>query len=177
MRLEVETDFTRNFRRGSRVVRAYEFVETHLGGAGVWDVIVPAPATLDGEYLDRVRELGGAAAGDSSCRSRPAARRVPALTKVISLVDALDAIDSGSDARGLTPTPELRYQGLAAAMPTFMAALRSTTPDEHGEGRLRIMLRARERQPAEQKQWLIDEGRTGWRAKSFPPARIQPGQK
>src|SRR5207237_7392498 len=34
VRLEVESDFTRNFRRGSRVVRAYEFVETKLGGAG-----------------------------------------------------------------------------------------------------------------------------------------------
>ena len=39
VRLEVETDFTRNFRRGSRIVKAYDFVETHLGGAGVWDVI------------------------------------------------------------------------------------------------------------------------------------------
>ena len=43
LRLEVETDFTRNFRRGSRVVAAYEFVETHLGGAGVWDVIDSRP--------------------------------------------------------------------------------------------------------------------------------------
>ena len=54
LRLEVETDFTRNFRRGSSVVRAYEFVETHLGGAGVWDVLIPAPQSLDQTYLDRI---------------------------------------------------------------------------------------------------------------------------
>ena len=40
LRLDVETDFTRNFRQGSRVVNAYEFVENQLGGAGVWDVVV-----------------------------------------------------------------------------------------------------------------------------------------
>ncbi len=57
LRLEVETDFTRNFRRSSSIVRAYEFVETHLGGAGVWDVIIPAPAVLDANYLVKVRQL------------------------------------------------------------------------------------------------------------------------
>ena len=58
---------------------------------------------------------------------------MPALTKVISLVDALDAVDADPTLAALTPTPELRYQGLAAAMPTFMGALRSTEPDDHGE--------------------------------------------
>src|SRR4029079_7785620 len=57
MRLEVETDFTRNFRRGSRVVRSYEFVETRLGGAGVWDIIVPAPKYLETTFLSKVRNL------------------------------------------------------------------------------------------------------------------------
>jgi predicted RND superfamily exporter protein len=52
-RLEVETDFTRNFRPGSRIVAWYEYVETRLGGAGVWDVLIPAPAQLDEAYLDR----------------------------------------------------------------------------------------------------------------------------
>ena len=45
---------------------AYEFVETHLGGAGVWDVVVPAPAVLDGEYLSKVRRARGPPASDRS---------------------------------------------------------------------------------------------------------------
>ena len=57
VRLEVESDFTRNFRSGSEIVQAYDFVETKLGGAGVWDVMIPAPATLDKDYLARVRKL------------------------------------------------------------------------------------------------------------------------
>src|SRR5439155_4205112 len=85
MRLDVETDFTRNFRRGSRVVRAYEFVEANLGGAGVWDVVVPAPETLDREYLDRVRQLEEKLRA-IEVRDPATGQTLPALTKVISLV-------------------------------------------------------------------------------------------
>ncbi|MEX2026702.1 MAG: MMPL family transporter, partial [Pirellulaceae bacterium] len=147
-RLEVETDFTRNFRSGSRIVAWYEHVETRLGGAGVWDVLIPAPGQLDEAYLDRVRRL------ETKLREVriPAHAAEPSLTKVISLVDALDA---GREDRTLGAMPaEMRVQGMAAAMPTFMGALQGT--DERGRRWLRIMLRARERQPAEQKRELID---------------------
>jgi predicted RND superfamily exporter protein len=154
-RLEVETDFTRNFRRGSPVVESYEFVETRLGGAGVWDIILPAPATLDSDYVARVRkledQLRAITVADAAGQPRPA------LTKVISLVDALDAVEADPALAALTPTSELRAQALAGAMPTFMAALRSTERDAHGQGRLRIMLRSPERQPAAQKRQLIEE--------------------
>jgi predicted RND superfamily exporter protein len=173
IRLEVETDFTHNFRRGSRIVRAYDFVETQLGGAGVWDVIVPAPPALHQEYLTRVRRLEGQLRQIEV--SNPATgQAMPGLTKVLSLVDALDSIDAEPTLAALTPTPELRYQGLAAAMPTFMAALRSIKLDEHGEGRLRIMLRAAERQPAEQKRRLINEVTRLARAE-FPPDNASSG--
>lgn len=153
VRLDVETDFTRNFRSGSRVVKSYDFVETRLGGAGVWDVIVPAPARLDAEFLAKVRRL------QERLRDlkQPGAAAEPALTKVISLVDALDSIEVDPTLARLTPLAELRFAGLASAMPTFMGALRSTDLDPHGQSRLRIMLRARERQPAQQKRWLINE--------------------
>src|SRR5262245_17249165 len=144
VRLEVETDFTRNFRHGNQIVAAYNFVEAELGGAGVWDVIVSAPKTLDEAYLNRVRRL------------QERLRAEPGLTKVLSLVDALDAVEIDPTLAALTPTSELRYQGLATAMPVFMAALRSPSSDDRSEGRLRIMLRARERQPAEQKRALIE---------------------
>jgi predicted RND superfamily exporter protein len=42
-------------------------------------------------------------------------------------------------------------------MPVFLSALRKTEADGDGQGRLRIMLRAPERQPAEQKRRLIEE--------------------
>src|SRR5690606_33634866 len=53
-RLEVETDFTRNFRANSPVVQSYQFVEERLGGAGVWVVIVPAPEVLDSAFLEKL---------------------------------------------------------------------------------------------------------------------------
>jgi predicted RND superfamily exporter protein len=162
-RLQVETDFTRNFRQGSRIVRSYEFIETHLGGAGVWDVILPAPATLDDDYVARVRRL------EEQLRAIKLPDGQPGLTKAISLVDALDAVDSERMLAALTPTPELRYQAMATAMPAFMQALRSSPADDES-GYLRIMLRARERQPAGQKQWLIDEV-TRLSRKEFPPEK------
>src|SRR4029434_2587980 len=79
----------------------------------------------------------------------------PALTKVISLVDALDAVEAEPLVARLTPWPEMRAAALARRMPTFIAALRTTDLDEHGQGRLRIMLRSRERQPAAEKQRLM----------------------
>jgi predicted RND superfamily exporter protein len=161
MRLEVETDFTRNFRPGSAVVRSYEFVETRLGGAGVWDVIVPAPRRLDKEFVARVRGL------EERLRAIEMPDPVtgndkPALTKVLSVIDALDAVDADPTLAALTTDPELRFQGLAAAMPSFMGALRFQPADkqpanETEQPALRIMLRASERQPADQKQRLIDE--------------------
>jgi hypothetical protein len=78
------------------------------------------------------------------------------LTKVISLVDAIDAIDADATLAALSPSAEFRAQGVAATMPTFAAALRSPA-DENGQPRLRIMLRAYERQSAQAKRWLIDE--------------------
>jgi predicted RND superfamily exporter protein len=55
-------------------------------------------------------------------------------------------------------------------MPSLMAALRSKPAEGQG-GRLRIMLRARERQSAEQKQSLIEE--VAWAAKGvFPEAEV-----
>ena len=147
-RLEVETDFTRNFRPGSRIVAWYEYVETRLGGAGVWDVLIPAPSELDDAYLDRVRKL------ESQLRTIriPSESPEPSLTKVLSLVDALDA--GGSDPALSVMTAEARVIGMGVAMPTFMGALQGN--DVRDRRWLRIMLRARERQPAERKRELIE---------------------
>ena len=164
-RLEVETDFTRNFRSGSRIVSWYDYVETRLGGAGVWDVLIPAPDQLDEAYLDRVRKL------ETELRRVriPAEAAEPSLTKVLSLVDALDA---GKRENALAAmSTEVRLAGMSAAMPTFMGALQGR--DEQGRRWLRIMLRARERQPAEQKRELIEEV-TRIARRSFPGSAGEP---
>jgi len=57
LRLTVETDFIKNFRSDAPLVVAYRAVETELGGAGVWDVVVPAPKVLTQSYLDQVAAL------------------------------------------------------------------------------------------------------------------------
>jgi predicted RND superfamily exporter protein len=173
VRLEVETDFTRNFRPGSRLVQSYAFVETHLGGAGVWDVIVPAPPALDREFLARVRDLE-AKLRQITVPDAATGEARPALTKVISLVDALDAVEADNSLVAGLIAAALRGEGQPADMPKFLATLRSTEPDAHGQGRLRIMLRARERQPARQKQALIAEV-TRLAQEAFPPSERSAG--
>lgn len=159
MRLEIETDFTRNFRAGSTIVRSYDFIETRLGGAGVWDVLVPAPDGLTPDFLARVARL------EARLRALESPNG-PALTKVLSLVDALEAADA-HPALGLVPLA-LRAQGLQTAQPSFVAPL--FAPGRDGRpGLLRIMLRAPERQPAAEKLALIRRVRE-LAAAEFPEA-------
>jgi predicted RND superfamily exporter protein len=172
-RMQVETDFTRNFRQDSPVVTSYEFVESRLGGAGVWDVILPAPAELDLPYLRRVRKL------EQRLRSEvlvddETGRRVPGLTKVLGLCDILDAgpID-------LEQLPALvREQSLRLAtgqidvqLPVIARALRGEDPQQPGRHYFRIMLRARERQPSQAKLEIISAVRQISR-EEFPEAQV-----
>jgi hypothetical protein len=157
-RLEVETDFTQNFRAASPIVRSYEFIETNLGGAGVWDILLPAGEHLDWNYLTRVRRL------ESRLRREVAAvdtggNRVHGLTKVLSLDDAVLA---GSP-KNLSRVPGsvrnvLVNQGIErieSRMPALVEALHGQDPLSAGNHYFRIMLRARERQPAAAKRGII----------------------
>lgn len=159
LRLDVETDFTRNFRSDSEVVKSYEFVETRLGGAGVWDVMIPSPRKLDDAYLERVRKLQTRLRAIEFPATESEAAR-PGLTKVISLVDALDVIKVDGLLSVVPLTIDFKIQKMMEELPVFTAALRSVPDDEKDPSRLRIMLRARERQSAEQKRWLIEQVRT-----------------
>ncbi len=150
--LQVETDFTKNFRRDSEIVRSYEFVETRLGGAGVWDVMVPVDGELDKDFYQRIEKLEEKlrqieVAGQGSDPSQ-------SLTKVLSLRDA-DAAVSDVPLIRLLSTPGLRAKMLPTVMPSFATALIGEDPE--GTEYLRIMLRAREGQPSEQKRRLIEE--------------------
>lgn len=57
MRTEVESDFTKNFQEQSEIVQSYKFVESNLGGAGVWDLMLPASKELTWAEIQRIDAL------------------------------------------------------------------------------------------------------------------------
>lgn len=154
--LEVETNFTRNFRRDAQIVKSYEFVEQRLGGAGVGDILVPAPETLSWEYLRKVRQFERAIEEQSQDADGPLA----GMTKALSLADAVLVgapylnIDSKSSftSEGIT---KVGLSAMRTRIPTFYAALHAEDPENPGQYWLRIMFRAREQQDAAKKRALI----------------------
>ncbi len=157
-RLRVETDFSKNFRAASPVVTAYKFVEDRLGGAGVLDIVLPAPQKLDWRYLEQVANLEQRLSEDlvSGARTVDSAQ----LTKVMSMAGAIRA----SSPVDLSQSPELARAAVVAAavnlmreqMPDFAAALHGPDPANPNSHLFRIMLRAYERQPADTKLRLIE---------------------
>jgi predicted RND superfamily exporter protein len=173
-RLTVESDFTRNFRENSSIVKSYKYVEDHLGGAGVWDVMLPAPEQLDWAYLERILELEDRLRTEVVLPKADelAAAPQPGLTKVISLADV---IQTTVEAQRRTYRKFMRFiprhmadnfmlskalDEMRARVPEFVAALHGEDPEQPGHYYMRIMLRSWERQPAEQKQQLIEQVRS-----------------
>ena len=142
-RTETETSFLNNFHSDSEIVSAYRQVETHLGGAGVWDVILAAPNELTASYLQQVRELEEAL--------RKISIRGERLTKVLSLADA-DEVASRSVVSAMLPSSS-RLSAMSVAMPVFFDALLTRSADENRK--LRIMLRSREQLDAPTKTAMI----------------------
>lgn len=79
--LQVETDFSRNFKESSEIVQSLKFVEGRLGGAGSWEISFDTPEELTDEFLEAVGALT-LQLRDSLSGSRG--------TKVLSLKDFLD---------------------------------------------------------------------------------------
>lgn len=161
LRLEVETDFTKNFRQGSVVVRSYEFIESKLGGAGVLDLVVPAPEHLNWDYLERVQRLEQRLRDEVFVVDQQGDRR-PGLSKVLSLSDAIIA-GSPTDLANLRPqvlrnaAVRTGLKLMSRNLPDFVGALYAKDVDRPGQYAFRIMLRARERQPAPEKLRLIEQ--------------------
>ena len=206
-RLQVETDFTKNFRAASPIVKSYDLVETRLGGAGVWDAIVPAPTKLDDAYLDRLRRLSRrlheeVAVVDESGHTEPG------LTKVLTIADPLsamrlseliEAIEPEELLRGANVPPAIakavlrntpsdildnimltipvprRIELLRQVNPGLIDSLTGVDPLE-GQPYARVMLRARERQGAQQKQQIIAQTRRIV-AEEFPSQQASEGRK
>jgi predicted RND superfamily exporter protein len=157
--LRVETDFSRNFRASSPIVTSLEFVETRLGGAGTWEVNFAVPPRADeaefAALLDRVRAL--------LIDLRGVQREFPQLTKVTGLTDGLDLVPERIGFFAVSLDTRLSIMG--KLQPEFVPSLYDAEA-----GRMRIVLRALERQPAEEKQRLIDTVESRARA-HFPEAR------
>lgn len=168
--VEVETDFTRNFRQDSEIVQSYARVERQLGGAGVMEIALPCAAQPSWEFLDRVlrlesrlrRELGDAASvSDEKGDTRAAAKgresaQGGGLTKVLSLADAVTAgspIDFAKLPRGNVRNVAVQagIQAMRLKMPAFLDTLFAKDPEVPDLHWFRIMLRARERQSVQQK--------------------------
>jgi predicted RND superfamily exporter protein len=165
-RLEVETDFTKNFRADSPIVEAYEMVETRLGGAGVLDVLLPIGGAVDAATLARVASL------EKSLRDLPGVDG-PAFSKVMSVADVFDAVSpvpieslARSALGGITTAAAIA--AMESGLPQVTSSLVGRDPED-GSRWLRIMLRAKERQPTESKRRIIDETRR-LAAGVFPPA-------
>ena len=156
--LEVETDFTRNFRRSSPVVASYDMIESRLGGAGVWDVLLPAGTAIDGKVLGDVARLEHRLRTEVTIPDGDG-RPVPALTKVMSVADVMAAV-SPIPLERLQSTPLGNWLVTGALdvirqqVPQLGRTFIGHDPDD-GSTWLRVMLRAHERQPAQQKRAII----------------------
>lgn len=146
--LRVESDFTKNFRETTPIVQAYVYVEEELGGAGVWDLAIPAPEALNWRYIQQVSRL------EERLR-----QEVPELSKVLSLAGVIDAtLPSGvknSFTFAKNAAIRVGVKSLEQQMPETMASLYAEDPDEPGRYWFRIMLLANERQDAQTKKELI----------------------
>ncbi len=149
LRMKVETDFTKNFRASSALVKGYRIVESELGGAGVWDIMLPAPQTITEEYLGSVRQL------EDRLRSLKTSDQADGLqlTKVLSIADAEMAARSGPLLAALPLSA--RLEGMRHAMPVFSQALLTNYSEGEPVRWLRIMLRSREQSSAEAKSELV----------------------
>jgi predicted RND superfamily exporter protein len=144
-RLKLDTDFTRNFRSSSPIVQALDFVERRLGGAGTWEVNFPAPHELTPEYLAKVRSLAARLRQLSEPQPDDPS---PALTKVVAITDLIDLVPgSVDDSEGIRRKLEL----IRAFQPEFEPSLYNADA-----GRMRLVLRARQRKPSEVQLKLIE---------------------
>jgi len=170
--LRVETDFTKNFRPESPIVKSYDTIESQLGGAGVWDILIPVKQPIDAQTLARVGEL------EKRLRSKSTPNKTTqGLTKVLSIVDILDAISPIPLADLQNSSTGHMIVGTAVAffqqqMPQLATSLIGTDPLDNSTW-LRVMLRAREKQPASLKRSLIDRVQKTV-TEMFPPTKTTP---
>ena len=128
--MQVETDFSKNFRESSPIVRSLRLVESKLGPAGTWDVSFDVPTPMTSEFLDQTRELTNALQALEN-------EGIP--LDVLSLSDAIDIPPRLGSSSKRFETVQKRQRDL---IDSFYNQERR---------RMRIVLRSPEQQPTEQK--------------------------
>lgn len=153
----IESDFTRNFRKESDIAESYRFVEKKLGGAGVWDVLLPAPETLTIEYLQYVSNLQDRLRKEVLIESKNGDAPEKGLTKVLSLVDAVQAFSNTTLSKLGNAYLKFGMVAFDSAMPQFRNTLYGTDPQHPSRHYFRIMLRSHEQVTSDQKQSVIEQ--------------------
>ncbi|MBD3673123.1 MAG: MMPL family transporter [Planctomycetaceae bacterium] len=154
--LEIETNFAKNFRSDSRLVRALTFVESELGGSTTLEVNFPAPEKLNSDFLDKVGKL------TEELRSLED-ERGPYFTTINSIDDGLKIVPT---IPFVSSTPRKKLDRINAIQPEFESMLYNAEQE-----RMRIFMRTMEQQPAERKNRIINE--TAAIAKEyFPDAKV-----
>lgn len=152
LRIELETDFVKNFKANSPLVVAYETIERELGGAGVWDIAVPVPNSIQSSVQREVAQLEerlrAIRVGDKSVSV--------SLSHVMSVLDADDVVGESFIMKRLGL--EGRLLAMKPLMGSFLGTLVGSEKDKNGQEQryLRIMLRSREQVAAKDKRLLID---------------------
>ncbi len=137
--LQVETDFSRNFKESSEIVRSLQFIEGRLGGAGSWEISFDTPEQLTDEFLESIEALTAKLREDLAGTHG---------TKVLSLTDVSDL-----PPRIFGPAKTLRR--LSARQPKLIAGFYSEERQK-----MRIVLRSFEQQSSEAKAEQIQKMRT-----------------
>ena len=150
--LSLETEFTKNFRADAPILTSYNFVESHLGGVGVLEVVFSADHVTP-DLLQSMREAS------------KEIRRLPMVTKVNGLHDV---IDFGATFLGVAPgvhSPWRDWFKSEFVDRAFLAVLHRL-PDGPAKrlvngfwnpaaGRLRLLVRVREKQDVGSKTALL----------------------
>ena len=136
--MQIETDFSRNFRESSPIVQSLKFIETHLGPAGSWNVSFNVPDPITTEFLDSTRELTD---------------RLHELSAAGSELDVL-SLNDGIDIPPRLGNAAKRLNTFINKQPEIVNGFYN--PDRH---RMRIVLRSSEQQPTDVKLAQIQQVR------------------
>lgn len=153
----VESDFTRNFRASSEIAKDYQFVETRLGGAGVWEVVVPIEGELNWDRLQRIKRLEDRIR--STVTYQLEGTEKPGLVQVFSIADGLLGVLPFNLERLPLGKDWIVSQGMAqfkSRMPGLLASV-VATDDESGVVYVRILLRSKQQMPSQIQEQIIDQ--------------------
>lgn len=150
----IESDFTKNFRANSKIVKSYRFVEENLGGAGVWDIMIPTAKQLNVNFLTKVKQLQNRLRTEVQFEVEDGDEK-PGLTKVLSLVDAVEAFSNKPIETLPASYLVVGMAGFDKVLPQFRRSLFNADPNDDKKSYYRVMLRSPERSTSAQKRSVI----------------------